>query len=205
MSAMPFRLLGPSRRAAPLAALLALLLTSLLAGCQYGMPAAGSAADVGPGKIVLVGKVVLDPPLAKGEQDLRLGERGQEDLINLFTSQQQVKLDPDQLGLGDYRHVIKAPLGREFFALAPHDRTVITGAMLYLHGGDQVFFPGGLRYAAAAGDRALYLGTIRYRRNEFYEIIGMDVIDEYRQANAAFIRKFGNTLTLKKALLKPAR
>ena len=56
-----------------------------------------------------------------------------------------------------------------------------------------------------AGDRALYLGTIRYRRNAFYEIIGMDVIDEYRQANAAFIRKFGNTLTLKKALLKPAR
>lgn len=183
----------------PLLALLA------LGGCQYGLPEASSRADLAQGRVILVGKVELDPPLAKDEQDLRLGERGQGNLINLLTSPTQTTMDPDKLGMGDYRTAIKAPLGSEFFVVAPHAQANIRGAMLYMHGGDQIFFPGGLRYAAGEQDKAIYIGTIRYRRNAFYEIVGMDVIDEYARANAAFNKRFGGSMKLRKALLKPAR
>lgn len=179
------------------------LAAAALSACQYGMPLANSAADVAPGKIMLVGKVVLDPPLEKGEQDLRTGERSQESLINLFTSTEQAMLDPGNIRYRDHKLIIKAPLGKEFFAIAPYSRANITGAMLYLNAGDETYFPGGWRYAGSAGDKALYLGTIRYRRNVFYEIVGREIVDEYPQANAAFTKKFGTSMKLKKALLRP--
>lgn len=187
------------------ARLLLPLTAAVLSACQYGMPVVNSPADVAPGKIVLVGKVVLDPPLEKGEQDLRTGEKSQASLINLFTSTEQAMIDPNNLHARDYKTVIKAPLGKEFFAIAPYSQANITGAMLYLNAGDYIYFSGGWHYAAGAEDKALYLGTIRYRRNAFYEIIGREIIDEYSQANTEFKKKFGASMKLRKALLKPVK
>lgn len=176
-----------------------------LSACQYGMPVVNSPADVAPGKIVLVGKVVLDPPLERGEQSLGAGEKSQENLINLLTSAEQEMIDPENLRYRDYKTAIKAPLGKEFFVIAPYSQANITGAMLYLNAGDNTYFPGGWRYAASAGDKAIYLGTIRYHRNDFYEIVGREIVDEYSKANAEFMKKFGTSMKLKKALLRPVK
>lgn len=182
-----------------------LLVSTALCACQYGMPVVNSLDDVYPGEIILVGKVILDPPLEEGEQEVSGSLGSQENLINLFTSTEQVMIDPNNLKLRDYSTVIKAQLGEVFYSIAPYDKANITGAALFLDMSEKIYFPGGLRYAAGEQDKALYIGTIRYRRNDFYEVTGMDVIDEYQQANVEFKKKFGSSIKLKKALLEKVK
>ena len=62
-------------------------------------------------------------------------------------------------------------------------------------------FPGGLRVALKEGDRAVYIGTLRYHRNEFFDITDVAVVDDYAAANAEYMKKFGNGVSLRKALM----
>jgi molybdopterin synthase catalytic subunit len=55
------------------------------------------------------------------------------------------------------------------------------------------------------GDRAVYIGTVRYHRNEFWEITKVAIVDDYDRANADFRKKFGAKTPLRKALLTPAK
>jgi hypothetical protein len=48
----------------------------------------------------------------------------------------------------------------------------------------------------------VYIGTLRYHRDEFFEISRVVVVDEYAQANAEFVKKFGTRYPLRKVLLK---
>jgi hypothetical protein len=66
-------------------------------------------------------------------------------------------------------------------------------------------FPGKLRVALKPGDRAVYIGTLRYYRDEFFEITRVAVVDEYGAANAEFANKFGSGVPLRKALMAPAK
>lgn len=181
--------------------ILLLTLMALLVGCQYGLPMVDSPHDVYPGEVVLVGKVVLDPPLQEGEQNVSWGS--QENLINLFTSDREVMIDPNNVRYGHYQKAIKAPLGASFFTIAPFDKGQISGATIFLEDMEQIYFPGGLQFSVTDEDQAVYLGTIRYRRNDFYEITAIDVLDEYTQARKEFAEKFGDGMTLRKGLLKP--
>lgn len=181
---------------------LIIALCLLLSACQYGVRTVNSAADLMPGDLILVGKVILEPPLAEGEQELGMMENAQANLINIFTSTEDVMIDPSNIRYRDIRTVVKAPVGGEFFAVAPHREANITGAMIYLNVNDSIYFPGGWRYTANEEDKAIYIGTIKYQRNEFYEIVGVKLIDEYAQAGKEFSEKFGPSIKLRKALLR---
>lgn len=181
---------------------LLLLFLGVLAGCQYGLPQVNGPSDVWPGDRVLVGKVVLDPPLVEGEQNI--GERYED--FHLFTGQEAAEFTPDELGWGDFQNTIKAPVGETFYTIAPGNQAHINGGMLMLtlEMDDRLYFPGGWYYSAEAGSEALYIGTIKYTRNDFYETESVEIIDEYPQARKAFAKKFGD-MPLKKALLQPAQ
>lgn len=177
----------------------------LLAGCQYGLPMVDSPDDVYPGEVILVGKVILDPPLQEGEQNVSMSMGSQINLINLFTSDQEVMIDPNNVRYGHFQKAIKATLGEQFCTIAPFDKGNISGATLFLDDMEKIYFPGGLQFTVEAEDQAVYLGTIRYRRNDFYEITDLDVLDEYSEAEKEFASKFGDGVTLRKALLKPVK
>lgn len=185
------------RRALLLAAALA------LAGCLPSALAPVSGTDgVGTGETIIVGRVELVPPLRKGEQRLTAMGTGQyENLMLLLTGERDRALPADPK-IADYTDRIEAKLGSLFFV-----RT--RSAPFYIHGGivlldnvaSRARFPGGLRVALKPGDRAVYIGTLRYHRNEFFDITDVEVVDEYAAANAEYSRKFGNGLTLAKALM----
>jgi hypothetical protein len=65
-------------------------------------------------------------------------------------------------------------------------------------------FPGGLKVALKPGDRAVYIGTLRYHRDEFFEITKVSIVDEYGAAQAEFRKKFGG-VPLRKALMTPVK
>ena len=65
----------------------------------------------------------------------------------------------------------------------------------------KVFFPGGLKVSVKPGDKAVYIGTVQYHRNEFFDITKVAIVDDYERANTEFKKKFGKKHTLRKALL----
>jgi hypothetical protein len=43
---------------------------------------------------------------------------------------------------------------------------------------DRLWFPGGLYFDVPAGAKAVYIGTLRYTRNDFNTIVNMEVLDD---------------------------
>jgi hypothetical protein len=110
---------------------------------------------------------------------------------------------------GDLKGRIDASFGQEFVVRSSAEPFfVIAGVMvLGLDQGvpDQAYFPGGLKADIRPGDKAVYIGTIRYHRDEFFEVTRTEVIDEYRRVSVEFRNQFGDTHALRKALLEPVR
>ena len=64
----------------------------------------------------------------------------------------------------------------------------------------RIEIPGGLRYDIRPGDEAIYVGTLRLRRDEFNEVIKADIVDEYESAAGEFKKRFGDGTPLRKAI-----
>ena len=181
----------------------------MLAGCA---PAARTPLDrleaLDDGEMVVVGKVELVPPLRKGEQRIRgIGTGSIENRMLLLLDERARPL-PREPAIADYAGRIEAPLGETFFVRSRRAPFHVLGGVLFLDfGGDtqqRAYFPGGLQVDARAGDRAVYIGTLRYHRDEFFEVSRVTVVDDYAEANAEFNRKFAGRQALRKALMKPA-
>ena len=72
-------------------------------------------------------------------------------------------------------------------------------------GVDSVTLPGGLVTATHPTAQVVYVGTVRYRRDDFYTITDVRVLDRYAQAAAAVRSRYGSSTTIAKGLWRPAR
>jgi hypothetical protein len=167
-----------------------------------------SLDGLGAGEVVLVGRVELLPPLRKGEQRIRGAVIGNVENRIFLMADERLRPLPRDPAIADYAGRIEAPLGSTFFVRSRSEPFYILGGVLFLDiGGSAVqraYFPGGMRVAVAPGDRAVYIGTLRYQRDEFFEITRVTVVDEYAQASAEFIKRFGSRQPLRKALMTRA-
>jgi len=164
-----------------------------------------SLNDLGRDEVMLVGRVDLVPPLQEHEQKIRGMVVGDfKNRIFLLADEKPRPL-PEEPRLADYAGRIEAPLGSTFFVRSQGAPFYVLGGVLFIEiggGGQQrVYFPGGYHVALKPGDRAVYIGTLRYYRDEFFEIRRVAVADEYGEANVEFSRKFGGGQVLRKALM----
>lgn len=187
----------------------ALAMGALLSSCMAaGRPLITNMGDVGPGETVVVGKVKVTPPLAGDEQTLNaIGSEGYKNRLFLLTGDQWRDLQTPLSG-DDYKGHIEAPLGHTFFALSDAQSFYILGGTLILGVSNQwsqedIYFPGGYKAVIRPGDRAVYIGTIHYYRNEFFQITQVVIEDDYAEAEALFSGRFGGQGPLRKSLLVP--
>lgn len=190
-----------------------LLLLGTLSGCSwlsYSMPAAQSAA-IATDKVIVVGRFELDPPLnPEYEQKTHWNVVGDDAITNrlfMLTAPHAKPLDTDTPSLSDFRNNIGALWDTTFFMTGPRERTHFRGGMVVLDamsGNDRIWFPGGYYYDVPANASAVYIGTLRYTRGDFYKIKRVEVRDDYATASAQFRQQFGASATLKKSLLKRA-
>ena len=184
----------------------AMLLLGVLGACVGpAREPLDSFSGLNGGETVVVGRIELVPPLRKNEQKLKgLGTGSFENKIILIADQQNRALTQEP-GMADYAGRIEAILGKNFFVRSDSKPFYILGGMMYLDLGgremNRAYFPGGLKVSIKPGDKAVYVGTVQYHRNEFFEITRAAIVDDYDRANAEFKRKFGAKYPLRKALL----
>lgn len=182
-----------------------------LAGCAPAPRAPLASLDgLARGEVVLVGRVEVVPPLRKGEQKIRGMVVGNFENRLFLMLDDKLRPLPQDPRVADYAGRIEASLDDTFFVRSSAAPFYVLGGVLFLEIGgsrmDRIYFPGGLHVAVKPGDRAVYIGTLRYHRDEFFEITRVQVVDEYRQANAEFAGKFGGAgVVLRKALLTRAK
>ena len=177
-----------------------------LAACAPAARAPLTSIDaLGRDEVVLVGKVELVPALRKHEQKIRGNVIGNFENRMYLVMDEKLRPLPEDLRVADYAGRIEALMGSTFFVRSKAEPAYVLGGVVFLDMGgnsqQKAYFPGGFQVAVKPGDRALYVGTLRYHRDEFFEIQRITVVDEYREANAEFAAKFGKGQTLRKALL----
>lgn len=178
------------------------LILLVLTGCMGSpRPPVDSFDDVRDNEVLIVGRVELVPPLEKGEQKLRnmIGTGMVRNKLLLLTDERRHRLDHEP-GRGDHKGRIEAVFDQTFFVLNRNKTFYILAGELWLDAADKVYFPAGLKINIRPTDKAVYIGTLRYYRNEFFHFPQYGVVDDYERAQAEFRRKFGTRYPLVKAL-----
>lgn len=166
-----------------------------------------SFAAVGAGETVLVGRVELVPPLSDEETAFRQKMmKPYRQRVFLIADEHMRELHGEP-GLGDFTGRIDTHFGKDFFVKAAAKplyilRGVSWATMNQYDEHKTVYFPGDLRVDIRPGDRAVYIGTIRYHRNEFFQITKTEIIDDYRRVNRTFAKQFGTGHPLRRSLVK---
>jgi len=186
-----------------------LLLGALSACVGAAREPVDSLSELGGGETVVVGRVELVPALRKDEQKIKgLNSSSFENKVFLIADEHYRVLKEEPV-MADYAGRIEAILGKNFFVRSNSKPFFILGGMLYLDLGgremNRAYFPGGLKVSIKPGEKAVYVGTLQYHRNEFFEITKVAVVDDYERATAEFKKKFGVKYPLRKALLTPAK
>ena len=181
----------------------------LLQACSIGgqlLKEAGSHEALGKDEVIVVGKIEITPKLQKDEQQLDApgvidlfgyGDMHENRSMIQFNSQPQVS---------DYKHMINPQLDKTFFFKIPRNmQYMVEGYVLTeftRHGNTgQMWLPVGFRIDIKRGDRAVYIGTLRYTRDDFNSITQVELIDDYRKAAGEFRKKFGKKYSLRKSLI----
>jgi hypothetical protein len=174
-----------------------------------------SIKSLGKDELVLVGRIELIPPLEDFEQNLKtIGSKRYKNVAMFVIGDQVIDIESPRLRDGKYADGVA--LGEDFYlrrkrreALIYSGSLILTQSALVGHGRragvnmERIILPGGLTYDIRGSDKAVYIGTIRYHRDDYNAITKIDVINEFKKANQAFIERFGDVVELRS--VKPAR
>ncbi len=188
----------------PLAWLPAALLLAAMGGCVHTRPAVDDVSQVGSREVIVVGRIELNPPMADNDQNLHgIGSGRYKNRVYVITDEKWREKTDDEISPGD--ELFEAQLGetfyikgsnKPFYFLTEYIFTEVYGNGSRAH----VYLPGGVKIDVRNNDRAVYIGNIRFTRNEYFDITKAEIIDDYDRANAAFKKKFGVKYNLRKAL-----
>ena len=179
----------------------------LLCSCaSLPEPQISSLLDVPPDKTVIVGRIELHPPLSSEEQTS--GTVGGMELKSgfvLYCGDRPRNLDavkPD-----DYSGSFATTLDKDFYIKTDAGITLtVSGGTFYTadvlpsraiyHTLSSPF-----RVALRPDDKAVYIGTIQYYRDDANNLRSVMIRDDYDWADRQFKERFGTNTSLRKALL----
>lgn len=180
-----------------LLALGTLILGAALSGCVAAAVDVDSLSQVGPGDVLVAGRIELVPPLKPGEQQIKvLSPVTMENRAFVISAAKPEPLN-DDLTMAQAQGYINAPFGQTFYVRKPAQPLYVNGVFFYLtmkSNGEQerVFLPAGFKVDIQRTDRAVYFGTIRYHRNEFFEVSKVEVVNDLAKVTADARKKFGS-------------
>lgn len=186
-----------------------LALTVLVQGCSVGgkfLPEVGSLNTVKKDEVIIVGTIDLKPKLAKDEQEL--DAKGVWDVMGYGSknkNRSMITFNSKPVSAG-YKFVINPELGKVFFFKVPRNlKYIVDGEILTAfsrYGSEKIILPTGFKIDIKSSDKAVYIGDIRYKRDDFNSITRVELKDNYKKANNLFRKKFGKKYKLRKSLVR---
>jgi hypothetical protein len=182
------------------------MLLSAVSGCTSVRRDVKSFASLRSDETVLTGRIELVPPLRPEEQHV--------DVISPYDYKNTayIMLDDEPRAIqgevtqADLEGSIPAEFGQLFTVAVESRPKFIVGAVIVLRIGrvlETAELPAGYWVDIEPGDKAAYLGTLRYYRNEFFDVQRLDVIDDFARDEAEFRAMLGGDHPLKKRLARP--
>ena len=187
--------------------LLLSLLLCLTACVQMGIKSVKSTADLGSDEILIVGKIKLVPKFDPTEQHLPslMFGRDQVEGRAFVALGNEFKPLSEFATFSGVKNLASVEFRKTFMVAVKKTKPLIfSGAFFMISGNranDHYLLPGGLKFNYKKNDRAIYIGTIEFHRNDYDEITKVNLIDEYKEANKVFKKIHGKKLKLKK--IKP--
>lgn len=179
-------------------AFVALASVAFLAGCTLPQALPESSSLTPPaGKLLVVGKIVLDPPFdAELEQETHwniIGDGAIRNRVLIATHDTPREIRMGQPDSKDWQGYIDAHWGEYFVAELPQADRYLNAVLVPLNvrAQDYLWFPGGLALRPPDSGELLYVGTLRYVRNDFNEILDIEVLNERAEALDALEQRFG--------------
>ena len=165
--------------------LLALLCCLALQACTLprSLPA---TAEVKPGEseVIVIGKIELVPPInPQFEQKTHwnaIGEKRMLSRVLIATAGEFKPVKTSRVDVADFQSSLEVEWGVPFMVNAPRQRTYLNGGLAHLNvmKQEKLWFPGGYYFDVPKGATAVYIGTLRYYRDDFNSIIRVEVVDE---------------------------
>ena len=198
---------GITHRTLSLCGLLVLL--AGLAACAKPMAMVANLSQLKGTDVVVVGRLELVPPLQKEEQQLMLvGSGDRENQYHFLIGRKLVPIASPPLET-KYDEILVEKFGTTFYVKNPARPMYFLTTFIYMQMSTRVvefaWLPGGIVVNIRPGDKAVYMGTLRYHRNEFFDITKVQIVDDYAREKKAFQAKFGTRYPLVKRLAKPAK
>jgi hypothetical protein len=189
--------------------LLSLALVLLLQACAipHSFPEASDLKS-GSDDIVVIGKIELVPGLEKGEQVSRWNVIGEKRMFRLWmaTGPEFQPVRMGEMRASEFQSSLEVDWGQPFMVKAPRRRTFLNGGMTWLDvvRQERLWFPGGYYFDVPAGAKAVYIGTLRFHRNDFNTITRVEVVDDRRDI-ATVLKTGGAVADVTPSLLKRVR
>ena len=186
-----------------------LVLVVLVQGCSMGgkfLTEVGSLKSLKKDEVVIVGTIDLKPKLDKDEQEL--DPKGVWDVMGYGSKNKNRSMITfnSKPKSGDYKYVINPELGKVFFFKVPRNlKYIVDGEVLTVFsrfGSEKIILPTGFKINIKSSDKAVYIGKIRYTRDDFNSITRVELKDDYKKARRLFKKKFGKKYKLRKSLVK---
>jgi hypothetical protein len=182
----------------------------ILNACSmHPMQQVKSLNEVASDKIIVVGRVEFHPRLEEGEQSLK-SARGKsfKNLFSLYCSDEPRDLQPSIVSgyegaygvLLEDDFYLETDSGKPFYVLGGIIQTVFDPPYSI----EAKTFKSLLKTELRSNDKAVYIGTIQYYRDEFFNLNKVVIIDDYGRATIEFKKRFKTNITLRKALLSSA-
>ena len=188
---------------------LLLLASSMLQSCGIGgqlLKEADSLKSMSRDEVIIVGTIELRPKLVSDEQ--KLDPDGVWDVLGYGEmNKNRCMIQFNSKPVADsYKSMINPELDKTFFFKVPRNmKYMVEGSVLtefsrYGNTG-RIWLPVWFKVDIKATDKAVYIGKIKYTRDDFNSIINIELEDDYRNAEKIFSKKFGKKYKLRKSLI----
>jgi hypothetical protein len=191
--------------------ILLLLVCLALQACAVFKPLpVATDLQAGDAEVVVIGKIELVPPL-NPELEQRthwnvVGEKRMLDHVFIATGGEYRPVTTSRHDRADFQNTLEVAWGAPFIVKAPRRRTFLNGGVAYLNAMQQerLWLPGGYYFDVPNDAAAVYIGTLRYFRNDFNTITRVEIVDE-RKDIASVLMTGASSSKVRPSLLQRVR
>jgi len=148
--------------------------------------------------ILLVGKFSLVPKLAPDEQKLHFSQASDKGMIWFFTDTRLRYINLYDVAEDDYARCIRSKLDNTFYVSVPKESFYLLFGCITMSTAYPATLNANMKIDIRPDDAAVYIGTIKFYRDEYFSAKKIELIDEFSSIREDFQKKFGNSIKIRR-------